>query len=382
MIQDNSKVISYKIEEHFSKKYGREAEVAIQSPGRINVIGEHTDYNLGYVLPAAIDHYMFVAVSKNGNDKINLYSVDYDEEKQINLKDEIVRGDSGWLNLIAGVVKQLQKQISGFDLVFGGNIPEGAGVSSSAALCCGVAMAVSELFDLKLQKWDIAKIAQKSEHTFALVHCGIMDQFACLFGLTNHVLLLNCRDFTYEESEVAITGFRFLLINSNVKHTLGDSDYNTRKDESGEALRLLKTWNPEVGTYQDVTRQMIDECQPKMDAELWKRAFHIVTENQRVFLMKDALKKKDQDKVGSLLTEGHTSLKENYKVTCEETDFLVDELVSKERVLGARQVGGGFGGCVLALVKDADISQTLAAVEKSYRKKFGLSIDNIPVKIS
>lgn len=371
----------YRVEEHYSERFGSKPEVMIQSPGRINVIGEHTDYNLGYVLPAAINYYMFVAIGRNDSNKVVLHSIDYGEDAEIDLEN-VTRTETGWLNLIAGVVDQLNERIGGFDLAFGGNIPEGAGVSSSAALCCGVAFALSELYGLELDKWEIAKIGQKSEHNFALVQCGIMDQFACMFGLTNHVLLLDCKTYEYEESEVDISGFRFLLVNSNVKHSLGDSDYNKRKEESFEALEKIKSSHSGVNSYQDVTTFILENIANELDTTIWKRAFHVVTENERVFLMKDALKSKDHTKVGELLTSGHASLKDYYEVTCDETDFLVDQLNSQDNVFGARQVGGGFGGCVLALVKDVDIPDMLKPIESAYKKRFNLKLDNIPIKIS
>ena len=381
-IGENYKVISYKIEDHFRKRYKIGAEIIVQSPGRINIMGEHTDYNNGYVLPAAIDHYMYIAVSKNQSDKANLYSIDYKEDYTISLNDSIKRVDSAWVNLINGVLSQLSNRIGGIDLAFGGNIPEGAGVSSSAALCCGIAYSLSELFDLGLKKWEIAKIAQKAEHDFALVQCGIMDQFACLFGLTNHVLLLNCKTLEYEESEIDISGYKFVLLNSNVKHNLEDSAYNSRKFESGEALKILQKSNSEIQSYQDVTLKMLDETRNEMSETVWKRAFHVVSENTRVIQINNELKSGHYEKVGQLLTEGHNSEKNYYEITCEETDFIVDELNSHKNVMGARQVGGGFGGCVLALMKDADISKVVEKVAKDYKRAFSLKLDNIPIKIS
>ena len=381
MIGKNFKIMSYKIKEFYNNRFDTDPEVIIKSPGRINIIGEHTDYNLGYVLPAAIDHYMYVAVSKNETDEALLYSIDYDEDVTISFN-KLERSNNEWLNLISGVVDQLKDKIGGFNLAFGGNIPEGAGLSSSAALCCGVTAALSELYELELKKWEIAKIAQKSEHNFALVQCGIMDQFACMFGLTNHVLLLNCDNFKYEESEIDIDGFKFLLVNSNVKHSLGDSDYNARKNESTDALKRIKSLNPTVKSYQDISSGTLEGLVSILSSTLWKRAFHVVSENERVFKMKDALKNKDYKGIGDLLSQGHVSLKDYYEVTCEETDFLVDQLNQQSNVFGARQVGGGFGGCVLALIKDADVNEILEPIRTSYKKTFDLELDNIPIKIS
>ncbi|HAA11236.1 MAG TPA: galactokinase, partial [Cytophagales bacterium] len=215
----------------FEQRYQRPPEVGVASPGRVNIIGEHTDYNDGYVLPAAIDHHIYLLFAKNGTDTVNLYSLDYDQAVSVPLR-EVRRTESPWQNFIYGVVYQLRDRIEGFDLAFCGNVPEGAGLSSSAAICCGIGFGLNELFELDLQKWDLAKIAQKSEHDFALLNCGIMDQFACLFGQKGHALKLDCTDLTYEASEVDLAGCVFLLLNSMVKHSLGDSDYNRRREES------------------------------------------------------------------------------------------------------------------------------------------------------
>ena len=371
----------YQIEDFFLKKFGKKAEVIVRSPGRINIIGEHTDYNSGFVLPAAIDHHLFVAISKNDYGKINLFAIDYDEEKTVDL-DDLGRSDSSWVNLILGVINQVSDQIDGIDLAFGGNTPQGAGLSSSAALCCGVAYGLSQLYNLNLEKWEIARMAQKAEHEYALVYCGIMDQFACLFGLTNHVLLLNCASGEYEKIEIDMTGFRFILINSNVKHALEGSDYNVRKNESNEALSIIKKRFPAVQSYQDVTEMMLRGMAKEMDLILWNRAYHVVTENSRVLETSNALRKRELLLVGKLLNSGHQSLRDYYEITCRETDFLVEQFLSYETVLGARQVGGGFGGCLLVLVKDSNVNEIVEEVAFRYEEAFSIKIDNIPIKIS
>ena len=378
---ENFKVMSFKIEELFTAHYGHAPEVIIKSPGRINIIGEHTDYNDGFVLPAAIDHNMYIGVAKRDDQKVVVHSINYEQTEEVDLTD-VARTSNDWLNLIVGVVSQMKSKISGFDLAFGGNIPEGAGLSSSAALCCGVASAISELFKLKLEKWDIIKIAQRSEHDYALVECGIMDQFACMFGLTNHVLLLDCKSLTFQESEFDLGGYKFILLNSNVKHNLVESDYNVRKRESADALKVLKSMRPRVESFQEVQLKMLEELKVKMPTKLWKRAYHIVSENQRVLNVNVELKTGNYEHVGRLLTEGHASLKDYYEVTCLESDFLVDELNKSPIVLGARQVGGGFGGCILALVKDMDVDYVIEQVSASYKKAFSIKLDNIPIKIA
>jgi len=370
-----------KIDKIHHEKFGVDPEVIIKSPGRINLIGEHTDYNDGFVLPAAINYYMYLAISKNETDTINLFSIDYDAAVSENIYG-IERTDNGWLNLLNGVIFQLKDKITGIDISFSGDVPEGAGVSSSAALCCGMALGLSELFDLELDKWSLAKIAQKSEHDFALVQCGIMDQFACLFGSENHVLMLNCLDLSYQETLIDLSGYKFLLLNSNVKHNLGDSDYNKRRDESNNALDYIKSKFTEVKTYQDVSSEMIESLEDKLDAVLLKRASYISSENERVIELNKALNDSEINKVGKILSEGHNGLKNLYEVTCEETDFIVNELLSNTSVSGARQVGGGFGGCVLALIEESVIDTVIENLKLAYRNKFNLELDKIPVKIS
>ena len=204
-----------KIRKVFNERFEKSPELIVKAPGRINIIGEHTDYNLGFVLPAAIDYYMYLGFVQNDLNKYRIYSIDFNEQVIIENQD-LIPDDNSWLNLIKGVIHQLKDNISGFDMVFCGNIPSGAGLSSSAALCCGTTFGISSLFKLELEKWDIAKTAQKSEHTFAMVQCGIMDQFACMFGKPGIALILDCLSLEYQESEIDISGYEILLLDSNV----------------------------------------------------------------------------------------------------------------------------------------------------------------------
>ena len=369
------------LKEVFYAKYSSWPNDIIKSPGRINLIGEHTDYNNGYVLPAAIDYHITVAVSKNDLNKIRLYSIDYNESFSCELK-KFKRTNKSWINLILGVIHQLLGKIGGVDLAFYGDIPRGAGVSSSAAICCGVTMALNELYGLNLSKWDIAIIAQKSEHKFALVQCGIMDQFACVFGLANHVFMLNCLTLDYQDSEINLSGHRFILIDSAVRHNLEDSDYNNRKKESHRALDLLKEMNLSIKSFQDVKIQHLASVKDKIENKFWKRAFHIISENKRVLDMQKVLQKSMYEVAGKLLNQSHNSLKEYYEVTCPETDYLVKELNKLSVVLGARQIGGGFGGCVLTLVKDTYKNTMLDTLEATYKNKFDLQLKKIHINIS
>ncbi len=402
-------MLSEKLTRVFKEKFDKTPELIIKAPGRINIIGEHTDYNLGYVLPAAINHHMYLGVAKNASREINIYSIDYDQQASFPVH-EVLPSEVDWLNLIKGVIHQLKDDIHGFDLAFTGNVPVGAGLSSSAALCCGTVYALTNLFDLNLQKWDIAKIAQNSEHTFAGVPCGIMDQFACMFGQEDHVLLLDCLTLDYDPIKIDMSGHQLILLDSQVKHQLNDSEYNSRSHESAEALSRLKAANPKIKNFRDITLQQLDHYKSdeiehdKKDTQRqkyyyarfhvaienkfhsheiwWKRAYHIVSENERVLKIGEALKTGQMEMVGRLLNEGHQSQKNHFEITCAETDFLADALNQEAIVLGARQVGGGFGGCILALVKDQGVNEMIERIQHQYADKYGRSTRNIPIKIS
>lgn len=372
-------MLERKVTDAFKEVYESQPEVLVKAPGRINIIGEHTDYNLGYVLPAAIDYHIFLGIKKNDLNTYRIYSIDYDRQVEIT-REELVPDDSSWLNLIKGIIFQLKDRITGFDLAFCGNIPSGAGLSSSAALCCGTAFAFSSLFDLKMDKWEIAKTAQKSEHTFAKVKCGIMDQFASMFGREDHVLILDCLTHQYEESKIDISGYELLLIDSGVKHSLNDSEYNARRDESNEALTRLNDIDSSIENFRDVDPEFLKSL--KTDEVWWKRANHIVSENLRVKAISEALKTHQIEEFGRLLTEGHESERYNYEITCAETDFLVESLIKYEEILGARQVGGGFGGCILGIAKSGKSDRVIQEVNRQYEETFNSSIRQIPVKIS
>lgn len=365
----------------FEEKFQQYPDLIINSPGRINIMGEHTDYNEGFVLPAAINYGIHAAFSKKKDGQCNLYSIDYGELQHYSL-DEISKVDVQWANFILGVVDQLSSKIGGFNMVFTGDIPKGAGLSSSAALCCATVFGVSGLFDLRLDLWEMVKIAQKSEHTFADVQCGIMDQFACLFGVENHLLKLNCHTLDYQKVKFDMTGFQFILINSNVPHQLKDSAYNDRRTESREAVECIASGETNVSTYQDIDLSRVDAYKSQLSELQYRRARHIVTENQRVHDISKALVDQKFEEAGRILTASHQSQKADYEITCEQTDFLVDQLLKEEAILGARQVGGGFGGCILSIAKDTDLAEILNNIDADYHQKYGLSFTQIPIKIS
>ncbi|HHP7242706.1 MAG TPA: galactokinase [Cyclobacteriaceae bacterium] len=353
----------------------------IQSPGRINIIGEHTDYNDGFVLPAAINRSICLAFALNDSPFCNVLALDYDQSASFKLE-SIVESDKQWLNYILGVTHQLAGRISGFNMAFTGDIPLGAGLSSSAALSCGVAMGLSELFGLNIDRKQLALIAQKAEHDFAHVKCGLMDQYACLFGKANHAILLDCMNLTFQKSSFDLSGCNWLLINSNVSHQLDNSAYNDRRIESKRAIEEMRQHGFEINSYRAINESMLKKAEADISPMLWKRANHIVTENNRVHKVSEALGARNFEKVGAELINSHLSLREDYEVTCRETDFLVKELTKEKTVYGARQIGGGFGGCILALAKDNNTSELLNRLDSSYSYKFNKAITHIPVEIS
>lgn len=365
----------------FKTKFDSPVQITVKAPGRVNIIGEHTDYNNGYVLPAAIDYAIYFAFAKSDRRTTRVYSVDYDAFYELD-KNVAIKTEEKWINLVLGVIDQLSDRIGQFDVVFAGNIPQGAGLSSSAALCCGLAFGLSELYELRLEKWSIAKIAQQSEHEFGGVACGIMDQFASVFGITNHVLELDCLTLEHQPHEFDISGYRLLLVDSGVTHALETSEYNVRREECNSAIDKLRGTSSGVSTYQDVTIALLEEQQGALSEKEYCRAKHVVSENLRVKEMVSLLKDRNFENAGRCLLDRHKSLKEDFEVTCEETNFLVHELIQHEVVLGARQVGGGFGGCVLAIAKDLNLNTVVDQVKKKYRKKFHLPLRVIPVKIS
>lgn len=344
--------------------------VIVRSPGRVNLIGEHTDYNNGFVLPAAIDKAIYMAVSRRDDNALHFVSLDLDQR---------YTGDSGnilptslhWPDYILGVIRQLQNNghlIGGFNCVFGGDIPLGAGLSSSAALECATALSLNELFALNLDPLTMVKLAQKAENEFVGVKCGIMDQFASMFGRRNHVIRLDCQSLDFEYVPFNTDGIRILLLDSNVKHSLASSEYNTRRRQCEAGVKLIQTHHPEVASLRDVTSGMLDNYVAPVDPLIYKRCQYVVEENARVLAACDDLRKGDIDSFGHRMFGSHEGLSRKYEVSCPELDFLVDQVKGRPGVLGARMMGGGFGGCTINLVAEAAIEGLVSQIAPAYRK--------------
>ena len=376
LIQDTS--------EHFEKLFHNKPEYIFLSPGRINIIGEHVDYNDGFVLPAAINKYICFAISKNENSECAIIAKDLNEAYKFDLNDDLKPIDKMWINYILGVLHQLKNKglNQGFNIVFSSTIPMGAGLSSSAALECGIGYAMNKLFDLGLTKEDIALIGQKSEHTFVGVNCGIMDQFASVFGKKNKVIKLDCTTLEYEYHKANFKKYSLLLLDSNVKHTHLTSGYNDRRNEVEQGLAIIKQHFTEVITFRNCTENMILQLKEQLGETIFKRCHFVVKEIQRVQDAVCAISNSAFQTLGQLMTETHHGLSKEYEVSCEEIDFLVDAVANEKQVLGARMMGGGFGGCSINLVEKGSENELIEKISAQYRSKFGIELKSYKVKIS
>ena len=348
-----------------------------KSPGRINIIGEHTDYNGGFVLPAAIDKAIYVAISKREDDQIHLYAESY-SSKSISLVSDIKKTEDAWANYILGVANQLVERghkISGFNLYLCGEVPLGAGLSSSAAVECAVAIALKDINELTIAPMELALISQKAEHTFAGVNCGIMDQFASVFGKKDKAMLLDCKSLAYEYIPLELEGYKLVLFNTNVKHSLGDSAYNKRRQQCEQGVQWIKEHHPDVELLRDVTLAMLNEHVKQKDEEVYLKCKYVVEEIERVRQAVIALKNGNLSKLGKLMYETHEGLSSLYEVSCNELDFLVENVKKLDFVLGARMMGGGFGGCTINIVKNEEVDNLVKTLEDLYFDKFNLKLE-------
>lgn len=349
------------------------------SAGRINLIGEHTDYNGGFVFPGAIDKYIMTAININGTDKVRLYSVDMNQYTEFGLREEDKPAEQ-WACYVFGVCREVIKrgfEVKGFDAVFAGNVPLGAGLSSSAALESCFAYALNDLFnDNKISIFELALIGQSTEHNYCGVNCGIMDQFASVFGKKDCLMRLDCRSLEFKYFPFKPVGYKLVLVNSQVKHELVDSPYNKRR-ESCE--RVAKTLG--VETLRDADMSMLGAAKDQISDEDYKRAMYVIGEKQRVLDVCEALEKGDYETVGQRMYETHHGLSKDYEVSCEELDFLND--VAKEcGVTGSRIMGGGFGGCTINLVKEELYDTFVQTAKTKFNEKYGIEPIIIDVVIS
>ncbi|MGM9758553.1 MAG: galactokinase [Parabacteroides sp.] len=360
-----------RIRAKFQELFNAEGSV-YASPGRINLIGEHTDYNNGYVFPGAVDKGMIAEIKLNGTDKVRAFALDLNDYAEFGLNEEDAP-QASWARYIFGVCREVIKRggtIHGFDTVFAGDVPLGAGMSSSAALESTYAFALNDMFNLGIEKYELAKIGQATEHNYCGVKCGIMDQFASVFGKEGSLIRLDCRSGEYQYFPWHPKGYRLLLVNSCVKHELAGSPYNERRLQCEHVAEIIKQTHPEVESLRDASMEMLEEVKGQITGDEYKRARYVIGEVERVLAVCDALEHDDYEIVGKMMYETHYGLSKEYEVSCEELDFLND--VAKEcNVTGSRIMGGGFGGCTINLVKDELYDNFVKKVVPAFREKFG-----------
>jgi galactokinase len=367
------------IRTQFSNHFNQNPALVVKSPGRINLIGEHTDYNHGFVLPAAIDKYIEVAVAKRTDGAIHMVALDLEETIILPIHN-LTPHATQWVNYIIGVVDQvLSTKINvptnetnlaaGFDICIQGNIPLGAGLSSSAALECAVLFALNELYNLSLSKMQMALMAQQAEHKFAGVHCGLMDMFASLHGQKNKAILLDCASLTFTYYPIELKDYSIVLFDTQIKHALASSEYNTRRLECEQGLKIIQEKYASVKTFRDISLEQVEACLASNDvngSKVYQRCKYVVEEIARVELAVQDLAKGDMNAFGKKMFETHEGLSKLYEVSCPELDFLVNEVAPNENVLGARMMGGGFGGCTINIIKKSAVEEITKELTASY----------------
>lgn len=368
----------------FRSEFNREPELLVRGPGRINLLGEHTDYNGGLVLPASIDKEIIFAMARRDDRTCRIVAENLGQSFSFTL-DQLTHSPLGWPNYLMGVVDQLQKarlQPGGFELVFGGNIPAGAGLSSSAALECGLAFGLNKLFDLGLSTLDMVKLSQRAENQFVGVNCGIMDQFASMFGRDQAVIQLDCKSLHHEYFPFQTTDYALILCDTGVKHSLGDSEYNTRRDECETGVGILQQYNPAIRLLRDATPELVETHRDEMPGKVYQRCRYVTREIQRVREACAFLLQNDLTAFGQKMYETHDGLQHDYEVSCPELDFLVDQTRQDDAVLGARMMGGGFGGCTINIVKSEAADAFVERMSTAYQQAFNIELKCYPVRIT
>ena len=360
------------VRSRFIKHFDGSTGSVYASPGRINLIGEHTDYNGGFVFPGAIDKGMVAELKINGTNKVRAYSIDLKDYVEFGLNEEDAPRTS-WARYIFGVCREIIKRggkIAGFNTAFAGDVPLGAGMSSSAALESTYAYALNDMFNCGIDKFELAKIGQATEHNYCGVNCGIMDQFASVFGKAEHLIRLDCRSLEYQYFPFNPQGYRLVLLDSVIKHELASSAYNDRRKSCENVVAAIQKRHPHVEFLRDANMAMLDEVKAEISAEDYMRAEYVIGEVQRVLDVCDALECGDYETVGQKMYETHHGMSKLYEVSCEELDFLND--IAKEcGVTGSRVMGGGFGGCTINLVKNELYDAFIEKAKVEYKKKYG-----------
>ena len=367
------------IKQDFIKKFNEEP-VMIFSPGRINIIGEHTDYNDGFVFPAAVNKGIIAAINKTSNNTSSVCAADFDDTIEFSVETITPMAKESWGNYVLGVIAEIQKlgkTVENFNMVFGGDIPSGSGMSSSAALENSVVYGLNEVFKLGLNKTEMILISQKAEHNYVGVNCGIMDQYASMFGIKNHALLLDCRSVEAKPFEINFENHELMLINTNVKHSLSDSAYNDRRSVCENISEMLN-----IKALRDATENDLQQIKDKVTPENYQKALFVIQENTRAEQASTAMQNGDLETLGSLIYGSHDGLQNQYKVSCDELDFLVECAKENKNILGARMMGGGFGGCTINLIAKNAVEDFKISVTKAYKNKFNKDCSIYSVELS
>ncbi len=363
------------IKERFIELYGSEPLI-VRSPGRVNLIGEHTDYNEGFVLPASINKEVICTIDKNNSSKCHFFAFDLNDAFEVDIND-LKSSDKEWPNYLMGVIEQIQEaghEISGFNCVIGGDIPLGAGLSSSAAIECAMAFAINELFELKLDRFSMVKMAQMAENKFVGVNCGIMDQFASMFGQANSVIKLDCRSLEYQYFNFDMSDYIIVLCDTNVKHSLASSEYNTRRKECEEGVNIIQNKYQSIRSLRDVNCTILESCKSDMKSNVYARCQYVIEENQRVEDACKLLQKQNMQEFGQKMYQSHYGLRDDYEVSCNELDFLVAQTEKDPNVLGARMMGGGFGGCTINLIKKDYLDSFIKKMTDAYKNELSMEL--------
>ena len=366
--------------------FGAAPELEVRAPGRINLIGEHTDYNGGFVFPAAVGHEIQFAIGRSGSEEqCSLYAMDLKARHDFKLSEMAPLPPNSWQNYVMGVAAEIQatgRSLEGFNLAFAGNVPRGAGMSSSAAVECGTCFGLSELFRLEIPRVEMAQIAQRAEHRYAGVLCGIMDQFASIMGKADHAFRLDCESLDYDYVPFQLTDHSLVLCNSNVTHNLADSGYNERRQQCQAGVSILKEHIPGLTSLRHASLEQLLMLQSEFPELIFRRCKYVLEENARVHAYAKALQDANIQYAGALMKQSQQGMQFEYEITCPEIDFMAAFANARPEVMGARMTGGGFGGCTLNLVEKGAGELFIQELDQAYRHKFDRSITPVPIEIA
>jgi galactokinase len=372
------------VQENFYSIFGYAPTLVVNAPGRINLIGEHTDYNGSFVLPAAIDKGITFALSLRDDDNCLAIANDFGEQVLFSIQ-PLTKQDAAWTHYLKGVIEQFQllgHPVKGFNVVLGGDIPTGAGLSSSAAVEAGLAFALNTLFDFKVPKMELVRLCQRAENQFVGLQCGIMDMFVSMMGKADSVIRLDCRSLEYQYFPFLQNEYAIVLCNTGVKHSLADSEYNTRRQECERGVAILKKYYPDLQFLREVTPEMLHAHQAEFDPITYQRCDYVVQETVRVVAACKDLERNDLRAFGKKMYATHRGLSQDYAVSCKELDFLVEQTFENDTVLGARMMGGGFGGCTINLVHQSSVQDFIQRQSIAYQNAFGIALVCYEVAIS